>query len=91
MSVSQGPRRVAVRLVARVNDHEMLTHVTDAGLRHLTGLSELRRLDLGDTAVADAGLRHLTGLSELRRLDLSRTEVTAEARRRFVEAGVSCP
>ena len=50
--------------------------MTDAGLEHLTGLSKLEFLDLGDTQVTDAGLGHLAGLSELESLNLFNTQVT---------------
>ena len=41
------------------------TKVTDAGLVHLKGLTELRGLFLYYTNVTDAGLVHLKGLTEL--------------------------
>jgi Leucine-rich repeat (LRR) protein len=50
--------------------------VTDAGLEHLQGLTELRSLSLLNTQVTDAGLEHLKGLTQLRHLNLSGTEVT---------------
>ena len=49
--------------------------VTDAGLKHLKGLSNLRHLGLG-SQVTDAGLKHLKGLTKLRELYLSGTQVT---------------
>ena len=52
------------------------TKVSDAGLKHLKGLTQLRRLDLDRTKVSDAGLEHLKGLTQLRRLDLGDTKVT---------------
>jgi hypothetical protein len=51
------------------------TKVTDAGLKHLKELKELRSLDLSGTQVRDAGLKELKELKELRSLDLSDTEV----------------
>jgi hypothetical protein len=45
-------------------------NVGDAGLKHLAGLTGLRRLNLAATAVSDAGLKHLAGLRELRLLSL---------------------
>ena len=48
----------------------------DAGLVHLRGLTQLRRLSLHSTRVSDAGLEHLRGLTQLRRLNLAGTEVT---------------
>ena len=55
--------------------------LTDDGVAHLKGLSQLSYLRLSRTQVTDAGLAHLEGLSELQELDLSRTQVT--------EAGVA--
>jgi Leucine-rich repeat (LRR) protein len=50
--------------------------ITDSGLRHLAGSSQLRMLDLSCTAVTDAGLEHLKGLTGLERLDLDMAKVT---------------
>jgi hypothetical protein len=50
--------------------------VSDAGLEHLKGLSQLRWLKLNHTHVSDAGLEHLEGLPHLEQLDLSGTKVT---------------
>jgi hypothetical protein len=52
------------------------TQVTDAGLEHLKGLSQLRTLNLKDTQVTDAGLKRLKGLSQLQSLDLANTRAT---------------
>jgi len=52
------------------------TEVTDAGLEHVEGLTELQLLDLHGTQVTDAGLEHLKGLTSLKELDLSATQVT---------------
>jgi hypothetical protein len=52
------------------------TRVTDAGLVHLKGLTQLQGLDLNFTKVTDAGLVHLKGLTKLQVLYLWRTEVT---------------
>ena len=52
------------------------TKVTDAGLVHLQGLSQLQDLGLDDTKVTDAGLVHLQGLSQLQVLELDNTKVT---------------
>ena len=50
--------------------------LSDAGLQHLEGLTQLRGLSLGDTEVSDAGLEHLKGLAQLQSLNLSSTKVS---------------
>jgi len=55
---------------------DLTTWLTDAGLFHLRGLSNLRVLNLRRTQVTDPGLAHLKGLTKLFTLDLSRTQVT---------------
>ena len=45
----------------------------DAELEHLKGLTQLRVLFLGGTAVSDAGLEHLKGMTRLRDLFLADT------------------
>jgi hypothetical protein len=50
--------------------------VTDAGLRNVKSLKNLRRLDLRNTAITDKGLANLSGLTELRELSLSGTSVS---------------
>jgi Leucine Rich Repeat (LRR) protein len=52
------------------------SEITDAGLVHLQGLTELQELDLSGTQVTDAGLVHLEGLIQLESLDLLGTQVT---------------
>jgi Leucine-rich repeat (LRR) protein len=53
--------------------------ISDAGLAHLAGLTQLETLVLqGEPRVSDAGLAHLSGLSQLRTLNLGRSEVTDE-------------
>lgn len=51
-------------------------NVTDAGLEHLRGLTDLNELDLSQSDVTDAGLASLEGLTKLRRLSLYRTKVS---------------
>ncbi len=50
--------------------------ITDAGIEHLKGLSQLKMLGLSGTQITDSGLEHLKGLTQLRRLWLDDTNVT---------------
>ena len=52
------------------------TQITDAGLVHLKGLTNLQTLNLDGTKITDAGLVHLKGLTSLETLSLNRTKVT---------------
>ena len=52
------------------------SRVTDAGLVHLKGLTNLEKMHLWDTAITDAGLVHLKGLTNLAHLSLTTTKVT---------------
>jgi hypothetical protein len=52
------------------------TQVTDTGLAHLRGLTQLRWLYLHNTQVSDAGLAHLGGLTQLVNLDLDNAQVS---------------
>jgi len=47
------------------------SHITDAGLEHLRGLTQLRELFLRSTQVTNAGLIHLRGLTQLKGLSLA--------------------
>ncbi len=71
--------------LARVAKHGSLTRlylrgtrITDDGLKHLIGLTKLKKLDLVETGITDAGLVHLRGLSSLKNLSLTKTRVTNE-------------
>jgi hypothetical protein len=55
--------------------------VSDAGLPHVRGLTQLESLHLDNTQVTDAGLVHLWGLTQLQCLSIQETQVT--------EAGVA--
>ncbi|MBC8873173.1 MAG: hypothetical protein H8E44_27380 [Planctomycetes bacterium] len=66
------------------------TYVTDDGLKHLTGLTNLSHLSLSGTPVTDDGLRHLTGLTSLRSLDVCDTQVTDEGVMELLEALPDC-
>ena len=50
--------------------------ISDVGLEHLTGLTQLQTLSLQDTKVSDAGLEHLKGLTQLQELGLEATKVS---------------
>jgi hypothetical protein len=50
--------------------------ITDAGLEHLKGLTNLTCLWLYGTQVGDAGMEHLKGLKKLTRLNLMHTRVS---------------
>ena len=50
--------------------------ITDAGLKHLKGVTDLTTLDLLDTQVTDSGLKNLAGLKHLEWLILENTKVT---------------
>ena len=72
-------------ILERVAKRKLLTHlylrgtrITDEGLKHLSGLTQLQTLDLAETGITDRGLRHLRGLSRLKHLDVTQTAVTAD-------------
>ncbi len=51
--------------------------ITDAGLKHVANLKELRILSLWETpGITDAGLAYLTALTKLQHLNLYRCEIT---------------
>jgi len=50
--------------------------VTDAGLKELEGLTQLRELHLGRTRITDAGLKYIASMSRLETLSLLNTAVT---------------
>ncbi len=51
--------------------------ITDAGLAHIKGLTQLELLYLKGSQVTDQGLALLAGLASLEKLDLSGTKVTS--------------
>lgn len=52
------------------------TPVTDKGLAHLTGMTQLSRLHLENTGITDAGLDAIKGLGNLEYLNLYGTQVS---------------
>jgi hypothetical protein len=56
--------------------HILWTPITDAGLAHLEGLTELQELTVQPAQVTDAGLAHLEPLTKLQLLKLSSTKIT---------------
>ena len=78
--------------------HLNRTQVTDAGLEHLKGLSNLEHLilfrwrvtDGGRMRVTDAGLEHLKGLTSLKALVLAGTRVTDEGIKKLRQALPNC-
>ena len=60
--------------------------MTDAGLAHLKGLTNLQELDLNSTDVSDAGLVHLEALTGLKQLGLVGTKVTITGVQRLRKA-----
>jgi Leucine-rich repeat (LRR) protein len=60
--------------------------ITDAGLVHVKGLTQLESLNLLDSQVSDAGLVHLKGLRNLKILLLNGTKVTDAGLREIQQA-----
>ena len=63
----------------RVNGF-VFTHsaITDEGLKHLSGLSDIDTLYLDNTQISDEGLKHLSSLTNLELLFLNNTQVKGE-------------
>ncbi len=55
--------------------------MSNAGLKHLAGLTRLHSLDLSGTRVSDVGLEHLKGMIDLKILFLNKTAVTGSGLR----------
>lgn len=54
------------------------TAITDAGLRAVAGMPNLRSLKLDETGITDAGLFHLRSLNNLKTLNLVATNISDE-------------
>jgi len=63
--------------------------VSDETLQYLTGMTQLRELDLNNSQVSDAGLKILAQLPALRDLRLARTKVTDEGFREHLQGKAS--
>jgi hypothetical protein len=67
------------------------THITDAGLKHLSNLTNLKDLDLyGTSGISDAGIDHIAVLAALEKLDVTGTQVTPIGRARLEQALPVC-
>ena len=64
--------------------------MTDAGLRHIAGLTQLEGLMLQFTGMTDAGMEHLEGMPRLRSLDIRGTKVGAKRADEFRSAHPRC-
>jgi mono/diheme cytochrome c family protein len=53
-------------------------NISDAAMKHVGALTNLRKLHLSNTPITDAGIAQLAGLQELRSLNLFATGITAE-------------
>ncbi|MEK6258909.1 MAG: hypothetical protein AABP62_09870 [Planctomycetota bacterium] len=61
------------------------THVTGAGLKHLSALSSLRTLCVRRGLLDDTAIEPIAGLTSLREVSLQQTNVTPSGRRRLLE------
>ena len=52
-----------------------MTAITDAALKDVGQLVNVKELDLGGTPITDAGLEHLRRLTQLEKLDLAAQKV----------------
>lgn len=66
------------------------TKVSDAGLKPITELEELRHLSLMDCHVTDHGSESLARLSRVREIYLSKTDVSANAAERLQRSLPAC-
>ena len=80
-SACEGVRDELLEHVEGLNHLQVLnipcSEVSDAGLKHLRGMTQLKSLSLyGDGDVTDAGLDDLKGLTQLQKLKLGYTQIT---------------
>lgn len=64
--------------------------MSDAGLRHLKGLTNLAQLNLRATPATDAGLVHIKGMRQVSELNLAETHVTAKGVAKLKAALPNC-
>ena len=67
------------------------TRITDAGLKHVGGLTRLYRLNLGLTDITGAGLAHLAELANLKELDLPHTDHRHQLAFSSISGPAACP
>ena len=70
-SIRRNEQGEVVEVVFNFND------ITDAGLVHLTGMTNLQTLSLSGSNITDPGIVHLKGLNKLQKLYLMRAKVTS--------------
>ena len=75
---SSNEQLVYVKGLAKLEtlDLQNCRQITDAGLLHLKGLTNLTSLVLAGTRVTDTGMVHLKGLANLETLLLDNTKIT---------------
>jgi len=66
------------------------TDVSDKGLEHLAGLSNMEELYLNGTNVTDSGIEHIVRLKSLKHLDISGTGVTDEGLKALQQKLAKC-
>ena len=59
-----------------VEVHLDQTRVTDAGMAHLEGMTNLQTLSVSNTDITDLGLTHIKGLNNLQSLYVNDTQIT---------------
>jgi len=65
-------------ILGNIRRESGISPITDAGLVHLSTLTELKQLGLYRTCITDDGLKHLSGLTNIEGLSLNGTKITGE-------------
>jgi len=81
-----GLKKLTSLWVCSPNKDESPERISDAGLVHLKGLTNLEDLGIQNTLVTDAGLEHLKGLSRLKTIFLQGSRVTQAGVDKFMTA-----